>query len=140
MKRRIKDILEEAELVTPDGYMTYHIDDGGVIKTRKMYIAEIYDIEEYGDSYTSPLYKGARIAISRCLTPLEMKRDGIVEETKKRVFLSVLQGIFINHKPPIEDRVHLWTEEREGFTYVFGEIKVLRQRKSIKYKKERSNK
>lgn len=124
MKRRIKDILKEAGLVTPDGYMTYHIDDGGVKKNCKMYIEADWGIEEYENSNTSPLYKDARITICRCITPYGMQREGTLEEEKKRVYLSVLQGILANHKYPKEDKVHLWTEDREGFTYVFGAIKA----------------
>lgn len=124
MKRRIKDILKEAGLIRPDGYMTYHVDDGGVRKTCRMYVEPDWGIEDYGHTYTSPLYKGERIAICRCITPYEMQRMCTLEEEKKRVYLSVLQGILANHKYPKEDRVHLWTEGREGFTYVYGAIKV----------------
>ena len=124
MKRRIKDILKEAGLIKSDGYMTYHSEENGIRKVGRMYVSECWDIEEYGKTSTSPLYKGPRIGICRCLAPLEMRRDGIVEETKKRVYLSVLQGILTNHKYPKEDMVHLWTEERKGFTYVYGAIKV----------------
>ena len=124
MKRRIKDILKEAGLIKPDGYMTYYTEENGVRKVCRMYVAEIYDIEDYGHTYTSPLYKGERIGICRCITPYGMQREGTLEEEKKRVYLSVLQGILANHKYPKEDRVHLWTEEREGFTYVYGAIKI----------------
>ena len=124
MKRGIRDILKEAGLINPDGYMVYHVDEGGIRKTCRMYVAENYDIEDYDHTDTSPLYKCERIAICRCITPYWMQREGTLEEEKKRVYLSVLQGILANNKYPKEDRVHLWTEEREGFTYVYGAIKV----------------
>ena len=124
MKRIIKDILKEAGLIKPDGYMIYHADEGGIRKTYKVYVEADWGIEEYENCETSPVYHGGVIAICRCITPQEMQREGTLEEEKKRVYLSVLQGILANHKYPKEDRVHLWTEEREGFTYVYGAINI----------------
>lgn len=124
MIRRIKDILKDAGLIRPDGYMIYHTEENGIRKTSKVFVEADWGIEDYDNCETSPLYHGGVIATCHCLAPLEKKRDGIVEETKKSVFLSVLQCILVNHKYPKEDRVHLWTEEREGFTYIHGAIKV----------------
>ena len=124
MIRRIKDILKDAGLIKPDGYMIYHTEENGIMKTSKMFVEADWGIEDYGNCETSPLYHGGVIGICRCITPYGMQIKGILEEEKKRVYLSVLQGILASHKYPKEDRVHLWTEEREGFTYVYGAIEI----------------
>lgn len=62
--------------------------------------------------------------MSYCLSPYELSDPTIVEKTKKKVFLGILQDLLIEMYCPKSGIVHIWTEERNEFTYVYGAIAI----------------
>lgn len=122
MVRKITDILREEGLIDRDGRMHYIIEKDGCRQVRT--ITPLVDWKVHTEVSQIPLWKGLRVGMSYCLSPYEQSVPMIVEKTKKKVFLGILQGLLIEIVYPKDGIVHIWTEERNEFTYVYGAIAI----------------